>query len=162
MRAEIERTESELAAQHGAPPDADAELEAFRSRLREALRSVLSELPGADAAFTARVAAAIDDAVESYRVLVASRSRHEQEARVEQLQRRLHRLRHKLEESELLLARARQAGAQGLPALFDPGRPLAPGDAEYAHKRALLDEVFKLNVELRRLLGAQETATESR
>jgi hypothetical protein len=46
--------------------------------------------------------------------------------------------------------------------LYDPGRALAPGDADYEHKRELLDEVFKLNVELRRLLAAKEQAPESR
>lgn len=162
VRAEIERTESELVEEQGEPTGADAELEEFRNRLRRSLDAVIASVPGADPALAARLAAAVDDAIENYRILIAARTRREQEARVEQLQRRLHRLRRKLEESELLLARARQAGEAGMPVLFDPGRALAPGDADYEQKRELLDEVFKLNVELRRLLSAKDTSLDGR
>ena len=156
VRAEIERAESELVEQQAEPTGHDEELEDFRRRLRQSLDALLTGASGVDADLSARVAAAVDEAIENYRILVAAHARRSQEARVEQLERRLHRLRRKLEESELLLAKARQAGADGMPVLFDVGRALAPGDADYAQKRDLLDEVFKLNVELRRMLAVKE------
>ena len=162
VRAEIERAETELHAQQSEPGGSDAELEQFRARLRQSLDAALAGVAGAGPELSARLAAIVDEAVENYRILVAARSRREQEARVQQLERRLQRLRRKLEESEVLLARARQAGAAGVPILFDPGHALAPGDIDYEQKRVLLDEVFNLNKELRRLLGAKEAEPESR
>jgi len=161
VRAEIERAETELHAQQSGPDSSDAELEQFRARLRQSLTAALAGVAGAPE-LSARLAAIVDEAVENYRILVAARARREQEARVQQLERRLQRLRRKLEESEVLLVKARQAGAAGVSVLFDPGRALVPGDADYEQKRVLLDEVFNLNVELRRLLGAKEPGPESR
>jgi hypothetical protein len=157
VRAEIERAETELAVQEEETPEAtpDEELNAFHARLRTELTAVLSG-PGLDPGLTERALAAVDTAVENYRILVTSRVRREAEARIEQLHRRLQRLRRKLEESQALLARARAAGAGGVPELFELGPALQPGDLDYAHKRGLLDEVFKLNVELRRMIAGKE------
>lgn len=157
VRAEIERAEDELAARRAAAPSgADEDIEAFRTRLRTGLAGALEGVPGADAATAARLLAAVDAEVEAWRIRMTSRARHEQAAHVEQLERRLHRLRRKLEESEALLRRARETGAQGLPALVELGPALAPGDADYRQKRGLLDEVFKLNLELRKMIGAKD------
>jgi hypothetical protein len=160
VRAEIERAQAELVEEeHVAPAEGtDTELEALRARLQEAITTMLAGVAGADPDLPARMMAAVDAAVENYRILVAARSRREQEARVEQLQRRLHRLRHKLEESEILLAKARAAATAqgGIIPNFDPGNALQPGDTDYQQKKALLDEVFKLNVELRKMIAAKE------
>lgn len=155
VKAEIERTESELADQEQAPAPADEELLALRARLHEDLRRILSG-QGLEPALAERAVAAVDEAIENYRILVAARARREQEARVEQLHRRLHRLRRKLEESQALLARARAAAAAGTPELFELGPALQPGDLDYEHKRGLLDEIFKLNVELRSMIAGKE------
>ena len=161
VRAEIERAQAELVEEeeHVAPAEGtDTELDALRARLRESITAMLATVPGADPDLPTRMMEAVDAAVENYRILVAARSRREQEARVEQLQRRLQRLRHKLEESEILLAKARAAAqAQGgIIPNFDPGNALQPGDSDYQQKKALLDEVFKLNVELRKMIAAKE------
>ena len=156
VKAEIERAETELAVQEASPVTApDEAIVALRARLREELSKVLGG-PGMAPDLVDRALAVVDEAVESYRVLVAARERREQEARVEQLNRRLHRLRRKLDESQVLLAQARAAGAEGLPVMFDVGRALQPGDADYAHKKGLLDEIFKLNVELRKMIASKE------
>ncbi len=157
VRAEIQRAESELEQQRSAATSLpDADLQAFRARLRAGLELVLAGLSDADPELPARALAAVDAEVENYRILLAARVRQEQAAHTEQLERRLHRLRRKLEESEELLARARAAAAQGLPALVELGPALGPGDADYARKRGLLDEVFKLNLELRKMIGARD------
>jgi hypothetical protein len=158
VRAEIERAQAELVEEEAVAPaeGTDIELDALRSKLRETITAMLAGVGDAD--LPNRMMDAVDAAVENYRILVAARSRREQEARVEQLQRRLHRLRHKLEESEILLAKARAAASAqgGIIPNFDPGAALQPGDSDYQQKKALLDEVFKLNVELRKMIAAKE------
>jgi hypothetical protein len=160
VRAEIERAQAELVEEETlpAPMSVDEDVEVLRAKLREVLGVVLQDAARADPDLPTRVMAAVDTAVENYRILVAAKARTEQEGRVEQLNRRLQRLRRKLEESEVLLARARAAAASGgaLMPLFDPGKALQPGDADYAQKKGLLDEVFQLNVELRKMIAAKD------
>ncbi len=156
VQAEIERAESELEVEQAPAAAPDEELTGLRAKLHEDLTRLLGGVPGVDAALLAGLLASVDEAVENYRILVAARARREQEARVEQLNRRLHRLRRKLEESQALLARARAAAAAGMPELFELGPALQPGDLDYEHKRSLLDEIFRLNVELRKMIAGKE------
>jgi len=156
VKAEIERAESELHDQEVPVASPDEELATLHTRLREDLTRILSGVPGLDQDKLQQALAAVDEAIGNYRILLSSRLRREQEARVEQLHRRLQRLHRKLEESQALLARARAAGAQGMPQLFELGPALQPGDLDYAQKRGLLDEVFKLNVELRKLIAGKD------
>ena len=161
VRAEIQRAETELEDSRAAPTAAgDAELAALRERLAGRLSALFSAETGTDPEVAARALALVDEAVDEARLLMADRARRDQSAHVEQLQRRIARLRRKLEESELLLARARSARpADALPD-FDAGQALAPGDQGYEQKRALLEEIFNLNVELKRMIaGEADTGT---
>jgi hypothetical protein len=153
LRSELQRAETELTSEQDTGEAVlDHELGQLRAQLTEKLGKLLADR-GADPALTGEVLAVIEAAIENYRVLVAARVRREQNARILQLQRRIEKLRHRLEESDLLLARARAAAADGVPFLTDIGRPLQPGDPGYQHKRELLEEIFKLNVELQRIIA---------
>jgi hypothetical protein len=163
LRTELERAETELVTEQETDPGTlDTDLAQLRSQLAEQLTALLVERQ-ADPALTPEVLAIVDGAIENYRVLQSARMRREQNARIVQLQRRIEKLRRKLEESDRLLARARAAGAEGIPFLADIGPPLQPGDPGYEHKRELLEEIFKLNVELQRIIAApaEAAATET-
>ncbi len=154
LRNELQRAESELSTEQVAGSSTmEQELSQLRAQLTEHLTGLLTGHEVAPA-LIAELLALVETDLENYRVLVAARVRREQNARITQLQRRIEKLRRKLEESDLLLARARAAGAEGLPFLADIGRPLQPGDPGYQHKRELLEEIFKLNVELQRIIAA--------
>jgi hypothetical protein len=158
LRSELQRAETELVTERDTgSATVEQELGQLRAQIGEKLAKLLAER-GADPTLTTEVLAVIDAAIENYRVLVSARVRREQNARITQLQRRIEKLRRKLEESDLLLARARAASADGMPFLADIGRPLQPGDPGYAQKRELLEEIFKLNVELQRIIAAPAEA----
>jgi hypothetical protein len=154
LRHELQRTESELHEEQAAAPTAPAaELLELRAQLTAQLSALLAG-QGVSPAVVQETLALVEAAIENYRVLVGARVRREQEARIIQLQRRIEKLRHKLEESDVLLARARAVREEGVPFLTDIGPPLQPGDPGYAQKRELLEEIFKLNVELQRIIAS--------
>src|SRR5262245_58939582 len=154
LRSELARAASELVEAQKAPATAatDKELMALIERLGHDLRAIFAGAPGSDRRLTDAALAAVEKALTGYRELLAQRARQEHEAKVVQLQRRIARLERKLMESEDLLVRARMAARVGMPHLVDVAPALRPGDADYAAKRELLDEIFRLNVELQRMV----------
>ena len=77
-----------------------------------------------------------------------------QQSNLTQLQRRIAKLKRKLEETEDMLERARASGVEpegihGEP--VDPG--VKRGDPDFGMKKELLGEIFRLNVELRQMLN---------
>ncbi|MGQ0554141.1 MAG: hypothetical protein ACT4PU_13085 [Planctomycetota bacterium] len=154
LATEVVRTEEELAESHErarrglwAPADAASAAQRFTSRLE----SLLGEIePG----LRQRIAAAGGEA------LGAELSQHlqrEQDSREEQLRRRIEKLRGKLQESEALLARVRAAqSAQSAGGQFGSGLPMTPSDLTGpagAQRAALLDEIFRMNVELQTMMS---------
>jgi len=147
----IGQVTEELEEEQSVDPEADSEeLDRMRERLVASLREMLG--PHADPNVTARAVALVEQAVEEQRQLTLSRAQEAQTARVEHLERRINRLKTKLEETESMLVRARSAGGpEGIAGEHvDPG--LKIGDPNFETKKELLGEIFKLNVELREML----------
>ncbi len=154
LRGELMRAETELDDVRQAPATSatDHELMALIETLGRDLRGVLGAAPGADRRLVDEALAVVEQALASYRQLLAARAKQEHEAKVVQLQRRIARLERKLAESEDLLERARAASRGGEPGLLGLAPALRPGDSDYTAKRELLDEIFRLNVELQRII----------
>ena len=124
------------------------------ARLEARVEALLRELLAEDQPEKGdRAVAIVAQAFAEQRALTAERARRAHEARLSQMDRRIGRLKHKLQETEDMLARAQADG--GLEAI--PGQPIQPGldvaDPSFETKKALLSEIFKLNVELGEMLG---------
>jgi len=96
------------------------------------------------------VQSALQDHVHS----LSRQSENGHQANLDQLQRRIEKLKRKLHETEHMLERAR---ATGMESDGVPGGVTAPGvkhsDPDFEVKKELLGEIFRLNVELRQLLN---------
>lgn len=126
------------------------ELDALGDRVEASLRSLLQNTePGLDD----RAIAIVKQAFAEQRAVTLDRARKTQEERVQRIQRRMDRLKAKLLETEDMLARARLEGQlDGIPGeAFEAG--LNAADPDFTTKKELLSEIFRLNVELREVLG---------
>jgi hypothetical protein len=153
LRHELYQAENELAdrERHGdLGGEAEGDLQALRERLRGGLHALLAG-PAGEALAQQAVALALA-AVDGHRSAILAREQGAQAARLEQLRRRVARLRSKLDESEALLARA-HAAARQVEIVVGPDRDGATGPIDDPQRRLLLEELFRMNVELRRLTG---------
>jgi uncharacterized coiled-coil DUF342 family protein len=151
LRNELHQAETELVERQQAAldPEAEADLGELRKRLGDGLRELLAG--SLDERQTDQAVALALAAVDAHREAAIERQQRQHDARVDQLRRRIDRLRHKLGESETLLARAREAARQNAQVVVgtEPVQPSAP--LEDPSRRRLLEEIFNLNVELRRM-----------
>lgn len=133
-------------------PVQSADLDELRARVERQLRELLAEQPGAEALLGEQALSLVVGAIEEQRKASLSRAQEEHGERLQQMRRRLERLKAKLAETEEMLARARAQG--GLEAI--PGEAIEAGlkdaDPQYTTKKELLGEIFRLNVELREML----------
>jgi chaperonin cofactor prefoldin len=122
----------------GADPALVAELQGLAHRISAAAGRILGQ--------------ASADGIE------VARRRHDE--RVELLERRVRKLQSSLAETESMLKRLQEAKAvdPGLPSVYRSAQGISPSDDRFEQKRVLLAEIFKLNVELRRLIKEQDTA----
>ena len=129
-----------------------AEFDSLSSKLEASLRELLSKADRGSA-LSDRAIGLVTQAIAEQRAMAVEKSRVTHEARLQKLQRRMHRLKRKLQETEDMLQRA-----QFEPTLSEiPGQPVRAGvrtaDPAYQTKKELLSEIFKLNVELREILN---------
>jgi len=153
LEQEITRTTAEYEQiQHQPAVEEVPELKQLMDKLEASLRTTLGGA-GVDAGTIDRTVGLVSQAFSEHQELVNTRVREAQDGRLDQLQRRIGKLKRKLEETEEMLARARAAGA----ALSIEGEPIVAGvkgdDPNAKTKRELLGEIFRLNVELRQMLN---------
>ena len=147
---ELSRTTQEYESQAEAPPE--AEMDADLTELQTNLAAKLQEILG-DQEAGQRAIALVTQAIEEQRSVAITKARSAQESRLSQLQRRIQRLKHKLQETEEMLVRARtEGGYEAIPGEHVEAG-LTIGDPNYETKKELLGEIFRLNVELRQMLN---------
>lgn len=155
----IERTTAEVETIQAAPEEQNEEisgLQVLMDKLRASLRTNLSEA-GVSTAVIQRNIELVTLAFDEYQQLLLERARESNASRLDQLQRRIGKLKRKLSETEDMLVRAREAGAgpEGIESEdFVPG--VQGSDANANMKKELLGEIFRLNVELREMLDRTE------
>jgi len=109
---------------------------------------------GVNAQLTSKTLSLVQAALEDHAHMLDRETRDGQATNLQQLQRRIEKLKRKLQETENMLKRARTSGmdSDGI-----VGEPLVPGvkqgDPDFQMKKELLGEIFKLNVELRQMLN---------
>jgi len=126
-----------------------AELDALGARVESSLRELLD---GTDKQLEDRAVDLVHQAFSEQRGVAVEKAKRNQGERVQRIQRRMSRLKAKLQETEEMLARARADGVvEGV-----PGQPVDSGldasDPTFETKKELLSEIFRLNVELREVL----------
>ena len=140
-------------------------METYRRRLEAEVRRLLEN--GARPAESADATALsiselarrlLDD--ERNKALRAARS--EQQHRIQQLERRIGKLTRSLTETESMVERLRQLkdGDEGIESIYREVQGLDPSDPNAVDKRGLLEEIFKLNVELRDVIRETRAAAE--
>lgn len=142
----------------------DEDLSSLEGRIAASLRALLSDPATPRDHLAPRAIELVHAAFDEQRDEVAARTRAEQAERVALLQRRLTKLNKKLEESEAMLARARAAATD-----TDDDREevdmgpagLQSADPQFEKKKQVLDEIFKLNVELKSMMKDDDDATPS-
>ncbi|MFT7463348.1 MAG: chromosome segregation ATPase, partial [Pseudohongiellaceae bacterium] len=128
------------------------EFDILSAKLEASLRDLLGKADN-DSALSDRTIALVTQAIAEQRSMAVEKSRATHEVRLQKLQRRMHRLKRKLQETEDMLQRAQtEPVMSGI-----PGEPINAGvrtaDPAYQTKKELLSEIFKLNVELREILN---------
>ncbi len=96
----------------------------------------------------------VNAAIEEHAAALSTNAAAAQASNLNHLQRRISKLKRKLQETEDMLERARAEGVDptGIAGeQVDPG--LKSGDPNFGMKKDLLGEIFKLNVELRQMLN---------
>ena len=126
--------------------------EEIRERLWDQLRNT-----GVDKAVANRAVATAIELIDRERELAYRGARAEQEERVDQLRRRLNKLKSKLAETERILTRVQEAAESGEPAFLagtapEMGEPgLDEADRLFREKQEALRQIFEINVELKKL-----------
>jgi hypothetical protein len=128
------------------------DLQELMERIQTALTNSMGRA-GVDATAVSQALDIVAVAIDQHRELLNQRAATGADARLDQMQRRIEKLKRKLEETEDMLARARlEGGPTGV-----EGERVIPGvggsDPNAAMKKELLGEIFKLNVELRQMLN---------
>jgi len=122
----------------------------FHSRLEaEMTRLLAGAEPGADIA--AQAAALARRLLDEEQAKATEDAREEQRLRVAQLERRVGKLRKSLRDSETLVTRLRETKGVpgGVESIYREVQGLDPSEEKATEKAGLLEEIFKLNVELR-------------
>lgn len=159
LKTEIVRSQQELAAERDRAVRFDdvavegAQLDHAMSRLESRVRELLGAGQGGDLA--AKVAAAARELLDEEKKNAFDEAASEQRRKVEQLERRLAKLQRALTDSESVIERLKteKAGDQGIESIYKSVQGLDGKDANANQKRGLLDQVFKLNLELREVIG---------
>lgn len=156
IRDRLAAAKDELAREAADETPGD-DLDTLRVRLGERLTELLSR-DGIPEGVAEKAVAMVDKAVREQRELAAERARSEHAGRLELLQRRIDKLSRKLGETEAMLSKARAAsGAE----LYDVDEEdmgpagLASADPQFEQKKAVLEEIFRLNVELRSMMAEE-------
>ncbi len=162
LKERLTETKSELDEEQAAEDEELVEfgedLTSLEGRISASLRALLSDSATPRDALTARAIELVRAAFDEQREEVANRTRAEQAERVGLLQRRLSKLNKKLEESEAMLARARAAANTSDEDIeeFDMGPAgLKSQDPQFEKKKQVLEEIFKLNVELKSMVDSE-------
>lgn len=159
LKDEIARSQQELQAERSrAPVLGDvavegAQLDHAMSRLEGRVRELLGESGGGDLA--TRVAAAARALLDEERKNAFDQAATEQKMKVEQLERRLSKLQRALSDSEQVVEKLKTAkvGDPGIESIYKNVQGLDRNDRSADQKRGLLDQVFKLNLELREVMA---------
>jgi prefoldin subunit 5 len=168
LRAEIDRSQAELAAERARPVDLEhvaiegAQLDHAMSRLESKVRAMIGDGAGADLA--ARVAAAAKSLLDEERQSAFDQAANEHQSKVEQLERRLAKLQRALDESEHVVEKLKHAkeGDPGIESIYKNVQGLDPKDGRADQKRGLLEQLFRMNVELRDVIAAGSKPAGSR
>lgn len=164
LREEFERSNNDLERERGRVVAVDevsldgAALSGFSERLEEELRAMLSGAEGGDAV-PGSVAALARRLVEEERERAVVAARAEQRMRVATLERRVSKLKRTLADSEAAASRMRAAtdAPAGVESIYREVQGLDQKDAHAGEKKGLLDQIFRLNVELRDVIGGEAT-----
>ncbi|MFG0316934.1 MAG: hypothetical protein ACF8XB_06665, partial [Planctomycetota bacterium JB042] len=119
---------------------------------------------GAGGDVAARAAALAHRLLEEEREKAVDAAKADQVKRIAQLERRIGKLRSSLSDSEALVRRLKEAKdlPEGVESMYREVQGLDPNESNAAEKRGLLEEIFKLNVELRDVIqGATAGPDES-
>ncbi len=136
-----------------------AGMASFRARLHDELTRMFRGEPAGgsrgDGLIADDVAALAERLLEEQRTRALDAARAEQQSKIEQLERRIAKLKAKLEDSEDVVQRLRSAKNvdPGVESVFKSVQGLDGKDRRAAEKKALLDEIFQLNVELREVIA---------
>lgn len=141
--------EYKTAERAGVDNEANEELERLSERVLAELAGLLAASP---AAIQSQAGELVGKAFAELRATTQARAQAAHQERLTRIDRRMARLKHKLTETEEMLARARsETGAEAVAGMpVEPGLDLA--DPAFSTKKELLSEIFKLNVELREML----------
>lgn len=130
----------------------------FHARLEAEMRRLMADgAPGDLAARAAQLARRLLDEEREKAVLTA---KDEQQHKIEQLERRIGKLSASLDDSTSLVRRLRETkeSPEGIESIYREVQGLDPNESNAPEKRGLLEEIFKLNVELRDVIqGADAT-----
>ena len=109
---------------------------------------------GVNADLTRKTLELVEHALQDHVQNLSDHAQVAQQSHLQNLQRRITKLKRKLQETEDMLERARAEGVQpeGIEGEYvDPG--VKRGDPNFQMKKDLLGEIFRLNVELRQMLN---------
>ncbi|MBL8767758.1 MAG: hypothetical protein JNL94_10355 [Planctomycetes bacterium] len=133
-----------------------AQMDSFAVRLKDGLVDLFKDAPAGGSPELARAAAELAErllADEKARALTAAKQ--DQDARIDLLERRIAKLNGMLESSDRLVERLKSAKSidPGIESEFREVQGLSAADTNAGAKRGLLEQIFKLNVELREAIG---------
>ncbi len=168
LREELEASKGALAAEREREPTVDdvavdaRGMASFHARLEAEMERLLADGSGGDVA--ARAAALAHRLLEEEREKAVDAAKADQVKRIAQLERRIGKLRSSLQDSEALVRRLKESKdlPEGVESMYREVQGLDPNESNAAEKRGLLEEIFKLNVELRDVIqGAAAGPDES-
>lgn len=162
LKERMSATREQLDESQATVDELDEDLSSLEGRIAASLRALLSDETTPRDQLAPRAIELVRAAFDEQRDDVAARTRAEQAERVELLQRRLSKLNKKLEESEAMLARARAAAADATDEDLDEidmgPAGLKDADPQFQKKKQVLEEIFKLNVELKSMMDDESSS----
>ncbi|MBI4878168.1 MAG: hypothetical protein HY812_00700 [Planctomycetes bacterium] len=170
LRGEIESSSGALARERRRTVSLDEVavgargMQEYGRRLEEEVRALLAGEGGAggSGATAGSIAAIARRLLDEERGRALDSARAEQRHRVLQLERRVDKLTRTLAETESLVDRLQRmkAGDPGIESIYREVQGLDAADPRAAEKRSLLDEIFKLNMELRAVIQDAQAGAE--
>ncbi len=160
LRAEFEQSKGALAQALGAevsvadvPVSAEG-MEEYQRRLSEEIARLVAQSPPD---LAERISAVARRLMDDEREKAAAAARSDQQHRIAQLERRVQKLRETLSATEQMVERLRVAkgAVSGVESIYREVQGLDESDILAQEKRGLLEEIFKLNVELREVIAGQ-------
>lgn len=133
------------------PVDAAAMAD-YAARLEAELAKLLAD--GGDGALARSVSGVALKLLKEERDKAFARARDEQQQRIATLERRIQKLSRMLGETEAVVERlkAGQEADEGVASVYKEVQGLKPGAPSAEAKRGILDEIFRINVELRQVI----------